>query len=89
MCGTPFLEESTQNCQDICVTISKRRFFEPPGFAPGYGAAANEKWRITINRFREVLGMRARPRVAVGSAAPIKSDAKTHRTPKVLRAKRG
>ena len=89
MCGTPFLEESTQNCQDNCVTISKRRFFEPPGFAPGYGGAANEKCRMTINRFREVLGMRAPPRIALGSAAPIESDANTHRTPKVLRAKRG
>ena|SRR6185312_8460387 len=42
---------------------------------------ANKKCRMTINRFREVLGMRARPRVALGGAAPIESDTKTHRTP--------
>lgn len=63
---------------------------DPPSMvAATYGAAANEKCRMTINRFREVLGMRARPRVALGSAGPIEGGAKTHRTPKVLRAKRG
>lgn len=35
------------------------------------------------------FGVRARPRVALGSGGVIESDAGTHRTPKALRAKSG